>query len=324
MKNSKLLVAGLILCSALTAQTKPCFSLNDSNNNVSRLFTVKSNKGPNMWAVKWKASAFLVARAMRIYTRSQYRDNFHSLEIWSDDPVLKQPKARLVGGTYFLPKGAPNNWYGTNFDNPQIFLKGKTYWFVWIEGGWSGIPHDKAGSTQLPLMTKIGSAGNWKGALGWGFKCRLYCSNLDQKFMSPFGKSCGGSTKAIPTAFSNTDPKLGNTKFRLEATGVPSGAVAWLFLGRNKNFKPISLAPFANGCWLNTDIFFLFVGKTGTGNQQATPQVGAAHHIVFPLGLPNDPKLKGVFVGAQFAVHDMRASNPLPLVFTNGLRFTLQ
>ena len=324
MKNSKLLLAGLIICSAINAQTKPCFSMNDANNNASRLFTVKSSKGPNMFAVKWTAPSLLIVQGMRIFTASRFRANFHSLEIWSDDSLLKHPKARLGGGTYFLPKGTPGGWYGTNFDQAQVLQKGKTYWFVWIEGGWSGIPHDNKSTNTLPLMTKIGSVGNWRGTSPWGFKCRLYCSKLDQKFMISVGKSCSGSTKMVPTAFSNTAPTLGNGNFRIEGTGVPSGAAAWLFLGRNKNFKPISLSPFAPRCWLNTDVFFLFLGKTGTGNQQASPQVGAAHHIVFPLGLPNDTRLKGVFVGAQIAVHDMKSTSSLPLVFTNGLQFTIQ
>ncbi len=324
MKNTKLLLAGLLLCSAVTAQTKPCFSTNDANNNASRLFTVKSSLGPNMFAVKWTAPSLLIAQGMRIFTASRYRDNFHSLEIWSDDPVLQQPKARMGGGTYFLPKGTPGGWYGTNFDQVQVLQKGKTYWFVWIEGGWSGIPHDKQGKTKLTLKTKIGGVGNWKGAVPWGFKCRLYCSKLDQKFMVPVGKSCGGSTAQTPTAFSNTAPNLGNGNFRIEGTGVPSGAPAWLILGRNPNFKPISLGSIAPGCWLNTDLFFLFVGRSGSGNQQSSPQVGAAHHVMFPLGLPNDPRLKGLFIGAQIAVFDKGSSRPLPMVFTNGLRMTLQ
>jgi hypothetical protein len=324
MKKKMILFAGLFLGAALSAQTKPCFSMNDANNNATRLFTLKSSKGPNFWALKWTPKTTLIAQGMTVYTHSRFRDGFFSLEIWSDDAQLKQPKARLVGGTWFLPKGTAAGWYGTNFDNPQVVLKGKTYWFVWIEGGFSGVPNDNKSTNTLPLMTKIGGVGNWKGTVGWGFKCRLYCSKLDQKTVIPVGKSCSGTTKQVPTSFSITAPRVGNSKFRIEGTGVPSGAATWLFLGRNKNFKPLSLSPAAPGCWLNTDVFFLLVGKSGTGNQQATPQVGAAHHVFFPLPIPNDPKLLGVFVGAQIAVHDMRSSNPIPMVFTNGLQITIQ
>ncbi|GEM_PF-1750772 len=324
MKKNFLLCAGLLLGTALSAQTKPCFSMNDSNNNAVRLISVKSSKGPNLWALKWTSPSLLIARGMTIYTNSKYRDGFQSLEIWSDDPQAKQPKARMGGGTWFLPKGTPSGWYGTNFDKVQILQKGKTYWFVWAEGGWSGIPNDKTSTAKLPLMSKIGGVGSWKGQIPWGFKCRLYCSLLDQASVKPVGKSCMGSTQELPTTFSNTAPNVGNASFRIEGTGVPSGAPAWLILGRNSNFKPVSLAPIAPGCWLNTDIFFLFVSKTGTGNQQASPQVGAAHHIVFPLGLPNDQRLKGLFFGAQIMVFDKNATSTLPMVFTNGLRVTIQ
>lgn len=44
--SSSLLVASLLLSAALSAQTKPCMSMNDSNTNSTRLITGKYSGGP--------------------------------------------------------------------------------------------------------------------------------------------------------------------------------------------------------------------------------------------------------------------------------------
>ncbi len=323
MKSTILLTAGLFLGAALHAQTAPCFSLNASNNNATRVFSAKSSAGPNSWALRWTPSQVLVAQAMTIYTHSRYRDNFHSLEIWSDDSAKKVPLARIGGGTWVMPKGTPSGWYGTNFDRPIVLNKGRTYWLVWVEGGWSGIPSDFSSIKTLPLMRRVGNGAWQASSQAWGFKFRLFCSLLDQKTVSPIGKSCSGSTKAKPTTFTTQPPSIGNTRFRIEGTGVPSGAVSFLILGGKKNFQPVSLGTAAPGCWLNTDLVLLLLGKSGTGNQQANLRVGAANHVFFPLPVPADRNLVGAYLGVQIAVHDVKSKNPLPIVFTNGLRITL-
>ena len=41
------------------------------------------------------------------------------------------------------------------------------------------------------------------------------------------------------------------------------------------------------------------------------------------LLIPNNPAVRGLYVGAQIAAGDRGSTNTLPLVFTNGLRVTV-
>lgn len=103
---------------------------------------------------------------------------------------------------------------------------------------------------------------------------------------------------------------------------MPSGAASLLLLGGNKAFTPLSLNAIAAGCYLNTDILAMFVGKSGTGDQRAKLSVGATNHVTFGLPIPNSSSLKGAFLGTQIAVFDLKSKNALPMVFTNGLQIT--
>lgn len=320
---SSLLAASLMFCTALSAQTKPCFSMNDSTNSASSAITAKAFAGPGYWALQWTPGSTYVAQAMTIFTGSKYLDGYHSLEVWSNDATAKKPKARLAGGTWFLPKGSVNGWYGTNLDKIQVMTKGTTYWIVWGEPGWSALPHQVGGKPILPLVRKVGLTGSWTASTaGWGFKFRLFCSRQDGLNVKPVGNACVGVAKLLPTVFTNTPPKIGNAAFRLEGTGVPSGAASVLILGGMKNFKPIPLKLVAPGCFLNTDILMLIIGKSGTGNLQAKTTVGAVNHVSFGLPIPNTASLKGSFLGTQIAVLDAKSKNQLPMVFTNGLQIT--
>ncbi len=325
MKNSStLLLASLLLSTALSAQTKPCVSMNDSTNKATGLITAKSFAGPGHWALQWTPGSTYVAQSLTIFTGSKYLAGFHSLEVWSQDAKTKKPGVRLAGGTWYLPKGTVQGWYGTNLDKIQVLAKGTTYWIVWIEPGWSNLPHEVGGKPSLPLVRRSGSVGSWTMTPAWGFKFRLYCSPQDKVVLKPVGKPCTGAEKLIATSFSNTFPLVGNSAFRIEGTGVPSGAASFLLLGAKKAFQPIPLNAAATGCFLNTDIVMLLVGKSGTGNQQAKPAVGAAHHVRFDLPIPNNTSLKGSFLGTQIAVFDAKSKNKLPMVFTNGLQITFQ
>ena len=321
---SRLAVTVLFLGAGLSAQTKPCFSMNDSTNTATTAISSWGFAGANFWALKWTPGSNHVAQGMTIFTGNQNTDGFDTLEIWSHDSTGQQPKARLTGGTWIMPKGTPNGWYGTNFDKVQVLTKGTTYWIVWGEPGWSALPHDPTAAAGLPLMRRAGTTGSWTGSTSWGFKFRLFCSRLDQQFVGDYGTPCSGSAGMLATCFSITEPKLGNAAFRVEATGVPSGAASILILGAKSTFPSIPLTGVAPGCYLNTDIVVLLVGVSGTGDHRAKPATGAVGHIAFGLPIPTTTTLAGNYLGTQVAVHDVKSTNPLPMVFTNALRITFQ
>ncbi len=316
--------SALLLSMGLFAQTKPCFSMNDTTNAAANFITAKSFAGPGYWALRWTPGSTYVAQSLSIFTGSKFLDGYHSLEFWSHDSTASAPKARLSGGSFFLPKGSLAGWYGSNLDKVQLLTKGTTYWIVWGEPGWSAVPHQVGGKPILPLMRRVGTTGSWTASsAGWGFKFRLFCTRRDLRSAVPFGNPCTGSRKALPTSFTNVAPKIGTKEFRVEGTGLPSGAAAFLILGGNKNFKSIPLGALAPRCSLHTDIVLLVGGKTGTGNLQAKPSVGTVNHVSFGLPIPNSAALIGAFLGTQLAVFDKASSAPLPLLFTNGLRITV-
>ncbi len=322
--SSLLLVASLSIGASISAQTKPCLAMNDATSNASRLITAKSSAGPGYWALQWSPKSTYVARAMTIFTGSRFLSGFHSLEVWTHNPSTKLPGVRLAGGTWYLPKVSPHAWYGTNLDKPQILRKGATYWIVWIEPGWSNLPHQVGGMPSLPLLHRNGPNGTWASIKPWGFKFRLYCKLRDRPSLRPVGQPCSGADRRLATSFANTLPQIGNAAFRIEGTGVPSGAVSLLILGANKAFQPVSLSPLAPGCFLNTDVLLFVIGKSGSGDQQSKPAIGAAHHVVFGIPIPASGGLKGTFLGTQIAVLDAKSTHQLPMVFTNGLQVTFQ
>jgi hypothetical protein len=316
------LLASLLVGGTLTAQTKPCFGMNDAN---TRATTAISLKGPNVWftAVKWTPGSTVVAQGMSVFTGNKFGDVYQTLEVWSHDATADAPKARLTGGTMAIPKGTVHSWIGTNFDKVQVMVAKTTYWLVWGEPGWSYSPNDPLSTQKLPTRRRAGATAAW-GALGsWGFKFRMFCNRQDGARAKTIGNPCASSAGLVPTNFTNADPKVGNADFRLEGTGVPSGAPALLILGARKNWVSLPLVAAGKGCWLNTDIVFVFGGRSGTGNHQATFSVGAANHVLFPFPIPNNSTLAGVFLGTQIAVLDAKSSSALPLVLTNGLQITL-
>jgi hypothetical protein len=322
---SSLVVAALFLSPGISAQTKPCFSLNDATNAASNAITAWSSGGAYHWALQWTPSATHVAQGMTIWTSSMHLQGFHTLEIWTEDSKTLQPGVRLTGGTFAMPKGTVAGWYGTNFDKVQVLTKGTKYWIVWGEPGWSALPHQVGSTNILPMARRlVGTTGAWAAATGWGFKFRLFCSRLDQQFIGTFGTACSGSAGNVATTYSNTEPKIGNANFRIEAAGIPSGAASILLLGAKKTFPGVPFGGVAPGCYLNTDMVLLLVGVSGTGNHRAKPAPGAAGHISFALPIPSTASLVGNYLGTQIAVHDVKSKNALPMVFTNALRITFQ
>jgi len=322
---SSLVVAALFLSSGLSAQTKPCFSMNDATNSAVAATSAYGFAGSNFHALQWTPATTHVAHGMTIFTGTGSSwGGYQTLEIWSDDATTKQPKARLVGGTFEMPKSTSSGWYGTNFDKIQILSKGTKYWIIWGEPGLSALPAEPASASLLTRLWKTGATAAWKTGGSWGFKFRLYCSHIDQQFGGIYGTACSGTAGHTATSFANTAPKIGNAAFRIEATGIPSGAASILILGAKKTFPSIPFSGAAPGCFLNTDIVMLLVGVSGTGDHRAKPAVGATGHISFALPLPNTASLVGNFLGTQIAVHDVKSKNALPMVFTNALRITFQ
>ncbi len=323
MKPILSLVLSTFLCAAaLDAQTKPCFAMNDTNTNVSSVITLLAFAGPGQWAYQFTPASSLIVRGMRIYTGNKFQNAFMSLEVWSHDAAKKLPKARLAGGTWKNPKPTAIGWYGTNFDKAQALIKGTTYWLVWTDPGWSTPPIDPNSFNTMPYAQRFGTTAAFVAGSNQALKFRLYCSPIDVKGARVFGSSCASAAGTTGTAFTNTSPTVGNASFRIEGTGLPSGATTFLALGVNNKWSSLSLGPLAPGCYLNTDLLAVFTGKTGTGDVRST--TGALGHVSYSLPIPNNPSLKGVFVGSQIAVADAKSKNAIPGVFTNGLQITVQ
>ena len=116
--------------------------------------------------------------------------------------------------------------------------------------------------------------------------------------LMPFGKGCQAGNGRVPTIGGVGTTTLGNNSFALTVTNPPTNSrLAVLLVGTSRltgpsGALPIDLGPTgARGCWQNASAAAIqFVPFTGNLN--------------FPAPIPNDPKLKGIDVFAQFAVDD--------------------
>jgi len=311
-----------VLCAVtLDAQTKPCFSMNDTNTNVTNAVTASSFSGPGHWAYQFTVASPLVVRGARVYTGNKFLDAFMGLEIWSHDTTTKLPKARLVGGTWKNPKPTAIGWVGTNFDKVQVLLKGTTYWVVWSEPGFSTPPIEPSGTTQMATAIRYGTGAFRASTASQALKCRLYCSLIDVNGVTVNGQGCISKAGTTGSVFCQVIPSVGNASFRIEGTGLPSNARAYLALGLNKAWSSVSLSPIAPGCFQHTDFLAFVIQQTGTGDVRSTAALG---HVNYVAPIPNTSALKGFYLGAQIGVVDAGSTNPLPMVFTNGLKIVIQ
>lgn len=315
-----IVAAACAVIPTLTAQTPPCQTLNDSTNSVVGLIGGKSSLGPKTYAHRLTAATPLVIRGVRLPTHNQYVSSHMKVEIFRHDSVTRFPGARLASGTWWSPQSPRLKWQGANLDTDVVLAKGDLYWVAWTETGWSQLPWELNG-TRVSTVQRTGP-GPWISAPSGDmpFKVRLYCEYLDDTDVSVFGPACSGTNNLTGTLFTNEVPALPNPAFRLEGTGLPENATAFLAIGFDKSFNSIRLWGLAPGCYLNTDQFFLLTGMTGSGNIR---QVSPTGYVKFDIPIPADPQLQGFFVAWQIAALDAKSSNPLPLVFTNGLRTTI-
>lgn len=309
------LVLGL---ATVSAQTPPCASLNAQNNTVSTSVTAASLTGPTAWGYQITLSTPVAALALQIFTgNTNITPGSMTLEVWSDANNL--PGTRLGGGTWRIWPSLGNSWQGANLDTPVLLAAQTAYWLVWIEPGFSTVPHEPGGTT-IPAARRSGTT--WSAlAAPAALKYRILCNRIDGASVTNYGQPCGTTQGALGTAFSNHEPKVGNADFSIEGTGFPNGAAAALLIGVNPNFVTTPVPGLPTGCALHTDILVNFVGKTGTGNQRANViTVGAAGHVWFQLGIPASGSLVGTYLATQIAVLDASSTAALPFVMTNALR----
>lgn len=114
-------------------------------------------------------------------------------------------------------------------------------------------------------------------------------------------------------------PTVGNANFKLEGIGLPPTSTLHFILGLQNN-PSLDLAFMgAPGCFLHSDLAITFAFTTTAGNDNRS-----GGKFTMPAPIPNDPRLKGVSFQTQLAVVDSRSKRPFPLVFTNGLKVTIQ
>lgn len=310
-----------VSCAFVAAQT-PCISLNDATTSVGTAISLTGFTGPNVVAYQFTPATTLVLMAAEIFTSNSFATSsgYQTLEIW-DEGANGLPSTRLGGGTWQTQATLPLGWHGASFDAIVQVQAGSNYWLVWREGGSNRLPYE-AGGTTMPFARFTGGAWVLQAAQQ-PLKWRGHCSLLDGQGVQTVGFGCSGSTPSMPAEFTNHAPTLGNANFRFEATGLPAGGLGLAAFGLDPAWVsfPIPGAPL--GCELHVDPLVLIGVTIGTGNQQASHATGASGHAWVQLPLPTGASMIGVTVGAQFAALDVGSTDPLPFVFSNGLRITL-
>lgn len=319
----RLAFAPLVVAAGLAAQTPPCISLNDATNSVGTAITAYGFAGPGVFGYQFTTATPMVLFAAEIYTQSMPFGSprgYQSLEIW-DTNFIFTPQSRLGGGTWQNQPALGAKWQGCNFDQPVQIQPGQTYWLVWRESGFNTFPYEPGG---VPTTTVTYSGGTWvTQPTSQAIKWRGYCSQLDDLNVLPVGLGCATSLGALPAMFTNNTPTIGNAEFQLEGTGFPAGSIGLAVLGTDPTWPSVPVPGTPAGCFLVTDAMATVTVFVGTGNQQALHSVGASGHCWLDFPIPATPSLVGTFVGSQFAVLDVALPDPLPFVFSNGLRFTL-
>ncbi len=317
------LLATTLLGVALSAQTAPCISLNDATNASGNLITGYSFAGPGVNAYRFTPSSSLLLMAAELYTSNTNLVNqgYMTLEVWDENPATSLPGTRLGGGTWQVQGSLGADWQGASFDQIVVANAAQNYWLVWRESGWNQVPYQAGGAT-LPYARFTG--GNWVlQATPQPLKWRGYCSLLDAANVLPVGFGCLSSLGRVPAAFTNHAPTIGNANFQIEGTGFPAGSIGLAVLGTNPGWVSIPIPGTPVGCLLHTDPLVTATVLVGTGNQQATHAIGASGHCWFDLAIPANAGLVGTVIGSQFVVLDAGLIDPLPFVFSNGLRITL-
>ena len=327
MKTQSILSAltTALISTTLAAQTPPCISANNTTNSSVGIISAFSFAGPNGHGWQFTPTTSMVLFAAELFTENAFLTNqgYMSVEIW-DTNFIFQPGQRLGGGTFAVDASLGHEWHGANFDAPVTLVAGQTYWFVWIEPGFSELPVESGGVTATYVRR---SGSSWlTQPTSTAPKWRGYCGQLDSAAVTPVGFGCATSVNALPSMMTNHEPTVGNANFQLEASGFLPGSIGLVILGSNPAFVSLPV-PGAGSCMLHTDALATLTVTTGTGDQGANhlpSGPGFAGHCSFPLAIPGNAALSGMVIGSQFAMLDPAIGTPLPLVFTNGLQFTIQ
>jgi hypothetical protein len=316
-------LAALSCAAALAAQTPPCISLNDATTSVSTAITLAGFTGPNVHAYQFTSPSTLVLRAAELFTARTVAptSGYMTLEVWDENPATSLPGVRLAGGTWQAQPPLGVTWQGASFDGNAVIAANTNYWLVWREPGGSRIPYETGGVT-MPYAT-FTAAGWVANATPRALKWRGSCSLLDDAGVLPVGDGCMATTGRIPAAFTNHAPSLGNGDFQFEASGFAAGTIALAIVGANAAWVGFPIPGAPTGCFLHADPMVTVVVPVGTGHEQAQHTVGCAGHGWLDLPIPAAPSLVGFVLDAQFAALDLASTDPLPFVFTNGVRVTL-
>jgi hypothetical protein len=316
----KLLLAAFATIASLAAQTAPCLSFNDSNNNSNGSVTGYGFGGPNTRAWQITPTAPATIESVRLFTANTLLATaYMTVEIWSD--VANLPGVRLAGGTWKIDQSLPRHWQGANLDASVAFGTGQKYWLVWIDPGFSEFPIE-TGALTLPVVTRSSPTAAWvTAASGSALKVRFYCNRLDDLGIGNTGGSCLGTNGVYPAAFTNHEPTVGNTLFSIEGTGFLSGTACFMILGVQPFWPSIPLPVLPAGCQQNADLFDSYFGFAGTGNTRGPTANG---HVRYPLSIPNDPGLVGGFIGCQVAGFDTATGAAIPLVTTNAVTVVIR
>ncbi len=323
------ILAVLAVAGSTSAHGTVCMSRNDQNATVSTALTTPPGPGanPNYHAYRFVPTNNLFPHSAWVFTGSPNRFDYMRIEIWSDNGGA--PGSRIAGGAMAAPQSADARWLGSNFES-LIFLQLNTpYWFVWVEPGESIIPEEPGSADLLPRYRRVGN-GAWTATGSGAAKIRLFCGDtIDSPSVQRVGSPCSSALDQRPYAWTNDEPTVGNAGFGIEGVHLPSAANSWLLLGFDPAFVPIPLqsfgAPF--GCNLYVAGNVTLTGSSGAaeiGDPPAIPRPPAAGHVRFPLPVPNNSGLSGLFFSAQIVTFDSASGEALPLVFSNGLHITLQ
>jgi len=315
-----LLLAVLATIASLAAQTAPCLSFNDSNNNSNGSVTGFGFGGPNTRARQVTPVAPVTIESVRLFTANTLLATaFMNVEIWSD--VSNLPGVRLAGGTWKIDQSLPRHWQGANLDAPVALGGGQKFWVVWMDPGFSEFPIE-TGALTLPVATRSSPTAAWVvAATPSALKVRFYCNRLDDIGIGNNGGSCLGTNGVFPAAFTNHEPTVGNALFSIEGTGFLSGTACFMILGVQPAWPSIPLPVLPAGCQQNADLFDSYFGFAGTGNTRGPTANG---HVRYLLSIPNDPGLVGGFIGCQVAGFDTATGAAIPLVTTNAVTVVIR
>jgi hypothetical protein len=308
--------APFAITALLSAQTQPCFAMNDQSTSVSNAIYAMGPQ-PNVYGWQFTSPTTLVVQSARIFTGNNYASQvglYMRLELWSHDPVTNLPLARLASGTW--QHHVAISWQGANLDAPVVVPASTPFWIVFVDPAWSTVPTQPGGAT-MPYARFANSV--WVTANASALKIRLYCGLLDDQIALPVGAPCANSA-GLGTLFTNESAVIGNAAFAVDGSGFPGNTLALLALGLMPTWPSIPLPGGPTGCMIHTDIASVLSGFTGTGDVRAPTALG---HVRFGLAIPSNPVLAGLVVTGQIAALDPVSTFPVPLVSTNALRFQL-